>query len=219
MLTYPVDPSYSLIELADLDRDPLPEAARAHQASLRAVVTWAREYLCRPHPDLGRTGNVCPYAQTALDRGTFYLTVQPGADPDLVAVASRLAVYRDWFRLLADQAGSSRMYCTILMVLPELPPGRASAVVDHLQDQLKGEYVAQGLMIGEFHDGPPDKGGLWNPDLRPLHSPVPILAIRHMVPTDYLFLESDPAQVSTYLRLYRDQVPAHLRRRVFGTVS
>ncbi|MFY1637340.1 DUF6875 domain-containing protein [Solwaraspora sp. WMMB335] len=219
MLTHPVDPSYTLIEPADLDRDPLPDLVRAHEAPLRAVVTWAREYLCRPHPELGRSGNVCPYAATALDRGTFLLTVQPGADPDRPQTAQRLAGYRDWFRDLATQAGNARIHHTILMLLPDLPPADASAVVDRLQRDLKSEYVAQGLMIGEFHAGPPDKAGLWNPQFRPLHSPVPILAIRHMVPTDYLFLQSDPEHVRVYLRLYGDQVPAHLRERISGTVS
>jgi len=69
-------------------------------------------------------------------------------------------------------------------------------------------------MIGEFHNGPPDKGGLWNPAFRPLRSPVPMLVVRHMVPTDYPFLRDDPDQSRAYLRLFGDQVPVQLRELV-----
>src|SRR5688572_63836 len=163
MLKHPGDPSYTLIEVADLDQRPLSGRATAHEARLRTVLAWAREYLCEPHPDLGRTGNVCPYAQGSLDRATFYLAVQEGADPDPLAVADRLRGYRDWFTDLSESTGGARMYHTILMVFPDLPSQRTAALVDGLQSHLKDEFVARGLMIGEFHDGPPDKAGLWNP--------------------------------------------------------
>ncbi len=55
-------------------------------------------------------------------------------------------------------------------------------------------------MVGEFHDGPPDKGGLWNPLLRPLDAPVPMLVVRHMVTTDLPFLTSREEHVSAYRR-------------------
>jgi hypothetical protein len=216
MLIHPVDPSYTLIEVGDLDREPVAPAAAAYEGPLRTVLRWAREYLCAPHPELGRPGNVCPYAPGALERGVFYLTVQPGADPDPAEVTQRLRGYRDWFIELSEPSGSARMFHTILMVFPELPTARAPQIVDALQIALKGEFVARGLMIGEFHDGPPPKGGLWNPDFRPLRCPLPMLAIRHMVPTDYLFLEDNPEHVTMYLRLYGDQVPPHLRERVLN---
>jgi hypothetical protein len=218
MLIHPVDPSYTLIEVTDFQRDPpLPEIA-AYPGPLRTVLRWAWDYLCQPHPDLGRTGNVCPYAQGALDRGTFFLTVQPGPDPDPAAAAARLRRYRDWFVELSEPTAAARMFHTILMLFPDLSTDRVPEIVDGLQVQLKDEFVARGLMIGEFHDGPPPKGGLWNPDFRPLRCPVPVLAIRHMVPTDYLFLEGNPEHVKMYLRLYADQVPSHLRERVLNTL-
>jgi hypothetical protein len=218
MLTRPGDPSYTLIEVDDLRQQPLPAACRQHETSLRTVLAWAREYLCAPHPELGRSGNVCPYAQGSLDRAVFYLAVQPGSELDPGAIADRLRGYRDWFTQLSAVTGAARMYHTILMVFPDLPSSRAANIVDGLQVRLKDEFVARGLMIGEFHDGPPDKGGLWNPDFRPLRCPAPVLAIRHMVPTDYLFLEGNPEHVKMYLRLYGDQVPSHLRERVLGTL-
>ena len=59
-------------------------------------------------------------------------------------------------------------------------------------------------MIGQFYPGCAENG-LWNPDFRPLDSPLPMLAIRHMVESDLPFLtrETDPPEErSSFLRSY-----------------
>lgn len=66
-------------------------------------------------------------------------------------------------------------------------------------------------MVGEFHSGPPRKAGLWNSDYRPLCSPVPMLVIRHMVPTDLLFLKESPELLREYVNIYGNAVPERLR--------
>jgi hypothetical protein len=59
--------------------------------------------------------------------------------------------------------------------------------IENVQSALKPEFVKRGMMIGEFW---PDHAmpGLHNHSFRPLASPVPMLAMRHMVITDLLFL-------------------------------
>lgn len=212
MLTHPHDPAYTLLEVADLEADP-PAVIVPHVDTLRSVVRWMESYLCRPHPELGRTGNVCPYAPAALERGTVYLTVAPAgaAEPE---VRHRLEVYRDWFAELSAEAGPGRIFHAVLMVFADLPADRAPARIERLQRLLKPGYVSRGLMIGEFHDGPPDAPGIWNADFRPLRCPIPILAIRHMVPSDFPFLESDRDQVRMYLDHFAPSVPAHIRNRI-----
>jgi hypothetical protein len=211
MLTDPADPSRVLIETADLDGDH--DLVRRYGVPLKEIVVWAREYLCRPHADLGRNGPVCPYAQTSLDRGTFYLAVRPGT-PDGAEAAEVLDGYRDWFLRLVSPPGVSAQYRTILVLFPDLPEAAAAEVIDVAQDALKSRYVSEGLMIGEFYPGPPPKAGLWNPGFRPLGSPVPLLAIRHMVATDFPFLRDDPAQFAAYLERFGHRPPAALREEV-----
>ncbi|MEV6596607.1 DUF6875 domain-containing protein [Actinoplanes sp. NPDC051346] len=213
MLTHPDHPGTLLFEVADLAAtEPHPAAAGAVD-QLRAVVRWAREYLCRPHPELGRRGPVCPYAQASLERGSFYLAVRRGTSIDAAALESLLVEYRDWFRRLEPVTGPGAQFKTILLVFPDLPVEAAAAVVDATQERLKPRYVADGLMIGEFHGGPPPKAGLWNADFRPLRSPLPLLAIRHMVVTDFPFLAGDRDLVAAYLRVFGQVLPAGLRRR------
>lgn len=199
-----------LIEPADLRADPLAEAVWADVATLRVTLDWARQYLCRPHPELGRKGNVCPYVEASLAKRSFLLAVHRGRPDGPGQVADLLVRYRDWFAELEPRTGPEAQFKTVLVLFPDLPADRVHEVVDGAQQVLKALFVPAGLMVGEFHDGPPDKPGLWNPDFRPLHSPVPLLAIRHMVPTDFLFLQHTEAFVAVYLARFGSRVPGYL---------
>ncbi|WDZ82963.1 DUF6875 domain-containing protein [Micromonospora cathayae] len=214
MLTHPLVPGQILFTEADLHADPLHPLLDGAVTQLRSVVDWAREYLCEPHPELGRKGPVCPYAQGSLDRDIFYLAVHRGTtiEPDELDLV--LAGYREWFRLLEPHGGPAAQFKTILLTLPDLSADQAREIVDRTQQRLKPMYTEQGLMLGEFHDGPPDKGGLWNTEFRPLRSPVPMLVVRHMVASDLPFLVDDPVTFAGYLRHFAHSGPAPLRRQV-----
>lgn len=213
MIKHPHDDDLVLFDPDDLDQDPVPHPLIGeHREDLRSIVAWAREYLCRPHPDLGRIGPVCPYAQSSLERRTFRLAVQPGGGHTVESLSTLLAPYRDWFLDLAPRGRPGSQSATILVLLPGMRDARE--VIDAAQCALKDAYVVHGLMIGEFHDGPPEKAGLWNPGFRPLRSPVPMLVIRHMVPTDLPFLMSEETHLAAYRDLFGEQVPGHLRNLV-----
>lgn len=218
MLTHPTLDIPPLVQPRDLDGD-LPAAVRAVEEPLRTTVDWARRYLCQPHPELGRKGDVCPFTESALARHTFYLAVRSGVPSDADEVADTVAHYRDWFLELPPTSGPSTQFKTILILFPDVAGPELHPVIDTAQRALKQAYVSRGLMIGEFHDGPPDKAGLWNSTFRPLRSPVPLLAIRHMVPTDFPFLSLDDEHVSAYLRLFGDRVPPHLRPQVSAATA
>ncbi|HVK21689.1 MAG TPA: hypothetical protein VM677_10060 [Actinokineospora sp.] len=211
MLTSPQDPARVLLEVDDVEQDLLPADLAPYRAHLGTILDWARQYLTRPHESLGRKGSVCPFVQASIDRRKFFLTVYPGRPQDPAQVAAALLPFRDWFLELAPRTQPTSQLTTILVLFPDLLPEDIDAVIDGTQDELKNDYVDRGLMIGEFHDGPPDKGGLWNPDFRPLRSPVPLLAIRHMVPTDFPFLRENREHTLAYLRQFASQVPSTVR--------
>ncbi|MCP2302929.1 hypothetical protein LV79_002605 [Actinokineospora globicatena] len=211
MLTSTNDPERLLLEVGDIEDDLLPPEVAPYRAQLRTVLDWARQYLTRPHESLGRRGSVCPFVQSSLDRGRFYLAVYPGHPASPGAVAEAVLPYRDWFLELAPTSAGQAQLTTILVLFPDLPTQDVDRMIDGSQEALKTDYVDRGLMIGEFHQGPPDKGGLWNPDFRPLRSPVPLLAIRHMVPTDFPFLTGNRDHASAYLRRFASELPASVR--------
>jgi hypothetical protein len=206
-------PANELVELADLAREPRPELVDEHLGSLKQIVEWAEAFLCNPHPDLGRSGPVCPFVRLSMEKGLFWLSVAPGADPTAATVAETVMRYRDWFLELEPVDGREAQYKTILILFPDVPHDEAPRIIDTTQRQLKPHFVARGLMIGQFHMRA-EESGLWNDDFRPLHAPVPLLAIRHLVPTDFPFLKDDPAYVEPYLSLYGQHIPKKLRAMV-----
>jgi hypothetical protein len=208
LVIHPRFPDLVLVDAAEVSADHVPEQLRPYQAALRDVVAWAWNYLCRPHPELGRRGPVCPYARSALNAGAFFLAVRPGRPAGPREVAELLQLYRDWFQDLPPSTGRDAQLKTVLVLFPDLGPDDWSATIDSSQHLLKREYVRHGFMIGEFHAGPPPKGGLRNERFQPLRSPVPMLVIRHMVATDLAFLDGDHEYFHAYRSRFADQVPA-----------
>lgn len=213
------DPNCWLAELADLEQETLPGPWRSYREPLAEVIAWAREYLAQPHPELGRPGPVCPYVQASMEKRLFLLAVCPGREIDSRQIERTVMTYRDWFLELEPASGPESLLKTILILFPDIPLSEVPRLIDATQEKLKAEYVEKKLMIGEFHPLPPQKAGLWNPDFRPLRGPVPMLVIRHMVPTDFAFLKGEKGFVSAYLDVYADQVPVHIKDEVQETVQ
>ncbi len=202
--------SRTLVKMSDLKGASRHPLLQSFERPIARVVSWAHSYLCKPHPELGRKGPVCPFVGRSMELDLFFLTVYPGADLDQTRCRELLLGYRDLFMDLEPRLGPNAQYKTILILFPEIPLDEAPEIIDETQAQLSFEFTPMGLMIGEFHPGPPNKPGLWNPDFRPLRCPVPMLVIRHMVDTDLLFLKRDKKLLSNYLDLFADRVPKHL---------
>jgi hypothetical protein len=214
MRTYEKDPRCWLAELSDLEREPMPERVRENLGTLRATVDWAKAYLAQPHPDLGRSGPVCPFVRPAMGKGTIFFTVWPGDRLDADEVESVVRSYRDWFLELEPAQGREAQYKSINILFPDIPAGDVERLIDGTQERLKPVYVRDGIMIGEFHPGPPKKAGLWNENFRPLKSPIPLLSIRYMVATDFAFLRDRREFMEAYLNAFADRLPGALSERV-----
>jgi hypothetical protein len=213
MLVSPTDSTLHLLEPHDLGDGALAPGLERHRAALVDVADWARRYLCRPHPALGRDGPVCPYAEASLERGLFWLAVHPGGDAAPGDVASAVARYRDWYLDLEPTDHGEAQYKALLVLFPDLPRATCGAVVEAVQAALKPQFVAAGLMIGQFHPDC-DEPALRNPGFRPLRSRVPLLAIRSMVRTDAAFLTGDPTVLGAYLDRFGEEVPPRLQAPV-----
>ena len=202
-----------IIEFSQLSTWTLPDPVRDYGPQIEQLVAWFYDYLCQPHPDLGRPGPVCPFVPTAIEKGLihlcFYPQVELDTDPD--ELRNILIFERDRFLELEPRSGNNAQFKANILLFPNLPEPDAYSVIETIQRTLQEEFVSQGLMVGEFHSGPPMKPGLWNRDFLPLHCPIPLIAIRHMVPTDILFLKDQSTLVTQYLRLFGDLVPARFQ--------
>ncbi|HET8841109.1 MAG TPA: hypothetical protein VFN35_06545, partial [Ktedonobacteraceae bacterium] len=164
----------------------------------------------------------CPYTKTSLNRSHFRMTVCQESHASVSFVTQTILRYRDWFlEITPVLPAAEAFYKTILILFPHLAEDRVPIIIDEIQRTLKPLFVQAGLMIGQFHEKC-NEPGLWNQDFRPLHSPLPLLAIRHMVPTDFPFLRHEPVFLEAYLKNYGQQIPqrwlsaVQLQRNLFG---
>jgi hypothetical protein len=188
-------------------------------SSLRCIAEWIREFLARPHPELGRHGSVCPFVPVALGFDTIWMAEVPGTTPSFEHISSIITEYRNVFLETEPKSGPDAINKAFLVVFPSLARnGDGAAVVDKVQASLKRYFVDMGLMLGEFHSGN-ETPGLRNSDFRPLRSPIPMLAIRHMVESDLPFLTRkyySPQVRSSFLRSYLFRLGGKLSQLKFN---
>lgn len=158
---------------------------------LASVLEWAETFLARPHKDLGRTGDVCPFVGEALVRESLQLTLvnlKETGEARFGEIESVVLSNREHFIAKEQENSTSdNLFNALIMIFPDVTEEEAPIVIDGVQKKLKPEFVKNGLMLGEFH-ARNSSPGLRNPDFRPLRSPVPLLAIRHMMESDLPFL-------------------------------
>ncbi len=165
---------------------------------------WIRNFLTKPHQDLGRSGKVCPYIPYSLKADTIQLAVIRSSTPSKHYMEEIVKGYKDIFLQIEPTAGEASIYKVILLLFPDVNIDDTPTVIDDVQKKLKPLFVEAGLMLGEFHMCNQSQG-LHNPNFRPLRSPIPMLAIRFMVESDlpFLNLSNDEPQLRIkYLEAY-----------------
>lgn len=176
-------------------------AAPQARAALAELVAWVESYLMREHPDLGRTGAVCPFTRQAARVDTVRLAICP-AGPD--EEERSFALIRGSFGALDAIPCPPGMahFRTVVVGFPNCAGERGVAMLQRVQKRHKVHSLSCGKMIGLMHDAS-DAPGLWNRDFRPLRAPLPVLAIRHMVEHDAPFAARHPLLLLSYLAHFR----------------
>ncbi len=193
------------------------ETASPGIADLRQIATWAVKFLNAPNQQLGRRGPVCPFTRLSMNNNSFLLA-RADCEHDVQSVESTVDQYRRWFLELLEQSVRTREHLlTILVVLPGFDRADSSPL-DALQRRLKGAFVREGLMVGQFHPHC-EQSGLWNEDFRPLKAPIPLLAIRRMVASDLPFLLGSASHLSAYLDRFAPDIPSHVRRILVARIA
>jgi hypothetical protein len=175
-------------EVRALELDPSHDLVR--------VVDWCENFLGKPSGLLGRSGNVCPFVPEALMRGSLQFAVVSltgrGADA-VVEIEEMIEACREHFLGREALAGKIDIFGSMVLIFPGITNEEASWVIDPSQRELKPSFVREGLMLGEFHAFS-STPGLRNRYFRPLRSPIPLIAIRHMVESDvdFLMAPNDP---------------------------
>ena len=175
--------------------------------AVNEVLDWSENYLCKPHPELGRKGPVCPYVKSSMNKDLFFLSVYPHKVVQRAEIAPMMREFGDFFLNTEPTSGPEAVYKSLLVIFPYVGKENAPEIIDATQRELIEEFAPKGIMIGEFHPATPNKVGLWNREFRPLYCPQSMLVIRHMVPSDILFLKNNKVTSRAYIRYFGDKAP------------
>lgn len=174
-------------------------------AAIRAMAYYSRDYLTAKHPDLGRTGAVCPFTAGALDRDLLHITAYRLEATDEVDLLDALAaVQRSLIEAGRGDGDRARIFRSMIVTFPFIAETDAPELIQKVQKELKPDYLREGLMIGEFY---PECSapGVHNADFRPLQSPVTSIAIRYMTPQDAPFMLQDARHRELYESYFGDE--------------
>jgi hypothetical protein len=200
-----IAPSSTTAEAPPSPRDTYDEDLRLRPLSAfpetpgcepeRVVANWARAYLMRPHPGLGRAGAVCPFTPASARLDAMLVGSSPARDVEAIfqAMESALAA----FDAIVCPPGQ-RHFRAVIVAFPHCGGEAGRARLKTVQNRLRPVSIYRGKMIGLFEPLSEDKG-LINPDFRPLRSPVPLLAIRMLVENDAPFVLRNPRLAPIYL--------------------
>src|SRR6202022_85798 len=124
-----------------------PRALKPSQAALIATVfDWVRQYLSRPHPNLGREGAVCPFAQTALEADQLSVSISDEAGKSRRRPRATLLQLAAVFAARLRERSPS-MYASMVVAFPRLGPD-SFHLLDELHDELKTSLLTSDIMVG-----------------------------------------------------------------------
>jgi hypothetical protein len=188
--------------LSESERLSLEEASNAEGFS--RVIDWIERFLCAPNADVGRSGDVCPFAKAAmLKRSIEFYRNRSGS---ISCLLRDIELHMEEFQ---QSGGIHDIYQCRIIVPTRL--NEAENAVAYVQKQLKPAFVERHMMIGQFFQGC-EEPGLWNDSFRPLQAPIPLIAIRNMVPTDIAFLYGEENYVRAYLEKFGKRGSIALRQ-------
>ena len=200
--------TYAGISLTKLfDECRLSDPLAPYQNLIRE---WAMTYLAAPHPELGRDGPVCPFTASSISKETFWVGCVDRPGLRVEDIEATVAGMVTEFHRLPPTNEPGTLLKTVLILFPTVGD---SSLIDQAQRRLKSKFVPSGLMIGQFYPGC-EEPGIRNSEFRPLRSPMPLLAIRHMVSSDFLFLTAKAEWIKEYLNRFGPSIPASARSMI-----
>lgn len=195
------------LDACDDDSSPSKKGTISEQEVFLSIMGYVHNFLGKPNSNIGRKGPTCPFVPGALKSDSIYISIVASKHCTSTedTMASMILQMMDKFKVMEPMTGPERISKAIIMIFPEISPFDVTRLIDGVQKKLKPKFVEEGLMIGEFHSKN-NQSCLRNESFYPLRTPYPCLAIRHMVPSDIVFLYTEG-----------DGFPISVRRKMLET--
>jgi hypothetical protein len=200
-----------LFLLEDLDdAEKTRKLARSDLDALHTVADWIKNFVVRPHEDLGRAGPVCPFVPRSLERRTLWLAPEQVADRNVAEVVDLVNDYKSLLLAAEPHTGDEADYKVIVIVLTDVSADRAQGVLDDILQQLAvPSYVEDGIVFGPFYEGH-EGTAIYNASFHPFRSPVPFLFVRRGVVDDWKFFLDKPDWLSYWAHRFRESAAVAL---------
>ncbi|WP_433610030.1 DUF6875 domain-containing protein [Prescottella agglutinans] len=189
-------------------------AGAEHRCS-EVLRRWVCDYLTRPHADLGRSGPVCPFTHPSISRGLFWVGFIDGRDVGRQQMTEAVDEVFGAFPELPPVDGDDALLKAVLLVFPDVSD---YSLIEEAQREGKSKFVREGLMLGQFYPGCTTPG-LRNTAFPALDAPLPILAVRNMVGSDFPFLAQESEWVDAYLKKFANRIPGPVRSSITEMIA
>jgi hypothetical protein len=166
-----------------------------------ALLGWLKAYISLPHPQIGRSGPVCPFVPLSLRSDQVRIVLHDELDgTDPAAIRALLLAYLDEFNATAPASASIRRQRSLVIALPTVTAAREHVLAE-VHEDVKSDLVRGGAMLGQFYETCQETA-VRNPGFLVSKGPVPCFVIRHMAPHDVLFLHDRPDWFAEYHRRF-----------------
>jgi hypothetical protein len=203
--------------------DSIPEGPL--RATFGVGLGWIQRFIMQPHPDLGRKGPVCPFAQPAHDARAMYFCALDADEMSFDAFIDVMMRVTSVFNRVSRNM-SGRPDLLSLCIFPRnLRPESYYKYIDCAHSMLKPFYMNAGLMLGEFHPLSAVRGA-HSETICPMRSDVPIFVIRSIALHDILFIDRPSGalgmrihELECYLRAVGNLLPLNEANRIKNRVE
>lgn len=180
-----------------LTRGSGPEFVTLSRAGeVDAVHAWIRDYLGRPHPDLGRKGPVCPFAASALQDDALWVAFDEEVDGRSAWRLRRaLLRYADAYAARARTCSHPEL-TALMVVLPGVPKERYGRL-DEVHSEMKTMLITSDVMVSALHPES-TRPAVWNARFHVLRAPFPAFAFRTMDVRDIVFVAQNRKAFAHY---------------------
>lgn len=167
---------------------------------MATMLGWIETYLMMPHAQLGREGAVCPFTKQSARIDAIRVSISRSTAAGTAEATQLLRTAFDDLDRIPCKPGMEH-FRTIVIGFPDCADQAGVAMLKQVQAELKWLALRRFRMIGLMFSGS-DAPGLWNPAFRPQRSPIPMLAVRHIVENDAFFAVRHPLLCFPYLAKY-----------------
>jgi hypothetical protein len=156
------------------------------------------------HKDLGLTGPVCPFVPRSIKNKSLLITHYL-CDSHTTTNDIKIAILEDktYFQKLTTSDKQGDQYDALITVFIQTNEQnlKLDEMIEITQRKLKLQFIQDKVMLGEFYRDCPAEG-IHNSSFKPFDAPVPLLAIRRLMPQDLVFITDAPEYMQIYINQF-----------------